>query len=76
MTMKTKLLLVLGAARAQIDTTGGRYYRSVFANVTVMPGVVYGAAVIYQGTTQTLLIYIHQPIDDVLARRPVIIFAH
>ena len=73
------LLLVLGAApaaRAQIDTTGGRYYRPVFANVTVMPDVVYGAAITYQGTTQTLLMDIYQPTGDVLARRPLIIFAH
>lgn len=81
--MKTKLLLllllVLGAApavRAQIDTTGSRYYRPIFANVTVTPDVVYGAAVTYQGTTQTLLMDIYQPTGDALARRPVIIFAH
>ena len=73
------LLLLLGAgpaARAQIDTTGGRYYRPIFANVTVMPDVVYGAAITYQGTTQTLLMDIYQPTGDVLARRPLIIFAH
>ena len=73
------LLLLLGigpAAQAQIDTTGGRYYRPIFANVTVTPDVVYGAAVTYTGTNQTLLLDIYQPTGDALARRPVILFAH
>ena len=71
------LLLGLGpAAQAQIDTTGGRYYRPIFANVTVTPDVVYGSAATHQGTTQTLLMDIYQPAGDALARRPVIVFAH
>ncbi|GAA4031682.1 hypothetical protein GCM10022409_14900 [Hymenobacter glaciei] len=73
------LLLLFGvstAVQAQIDTTGGRYYRPIFANVTVTPDVIYGTAVTYQGTTQTLLMDIYQPTGDALARRPVIIFAH
>ncbi|MET4076596.1 alpha/beta hydrolase fold domain-containing protein [Hymenobacter sp. UYCo722] len=80
--MRTTLLLLLllfgvgSVAQAQIDTTGGRYYRPIFANVTVTPDVVYGSAVTYTGTTQTLLMDIYQPTGDVLARRPVIIFAH
>jgi acetyl esterase/lipase len=81
--MKNKLLLLLllvlaaaSGAQAQIDTTGGRYYRPIFAGATVTPDVVYGSATTYQGTTQTLLMDIYQPTGDALARRPVIIFAH
>ena len=73
------LLVLLGlapAAQAQIDTTGGRYYRPIFANVTVTPNVIYGSAITYTGTTQTLLMDIYEPTGDALARRPVILFAH
>ena len=73
------LLVLLGlapAAQAQIDTTGGRYYRPIFANVTVTPNVIYGSATTYTGTTQTLLMDIYEPTGDALARRPVILFAH
>ena len=73
------LLLLLGigpASQAQIDTTAGRYYRPVFANVTVTPDVVYGSNSRFDGTAQTLLMDIYQPTGDALARRPVIIFAH
>ena len=75
------LLLVLAFGRAAsaqsvIDTTGGRYYRPIFPNVTVTSGVTYGAAVNSAGVNQTLVMDIYQPTGDVLARRPVIIFAH
>lgn len=83
--MKT-LLLFLGVllltvtqivnAQVVIDTTGGRYYRPVFSNVTVASGVAFGAAVNSVGTNQTLLMDIYQPTGDALAQRPVIIFAH
>ena len=64
------------SAQAVIDTTGGRYYRPIFANVTVTSGVAYGAAVNSAGTNQTLLMDIYQPTGDALAQRPVIVFAH
>lgn len=75
------LLLVLAswqAATAQtvIDTTAGRYYRPIFSTVTVASGVTYGSAVNSAGVNQTLTMDIYQPTGDVLARRPVIIFAH
>lgn len=72
------LLAVIQVANAQgvIDTTGGRYYRPVFSNVTVVSGVAFGAAVNSVGTNQTLLMDIYQPTGDALAQRPVIIFAH
>ncbi len=79
--MKT-ILLALGllltglAASAQIDTTNARYYRPIFPNVTVTANVPYGSATKYDNTTQQLLMDIYQPTGDVLAQRPVIIFAH
>ncbi|MCC3154428.1 alpha/beta hydrolase [Hymenobacter sp. BT770] len=70
------LLAGLQTASAQIDTTGGRYYRPIFPNVTVASGVAYGSAVTFAGTTQTLLMDIYQPTGDATPQRPVIIFAH
>ncbi|HEX8505384.1 MAG TPA: alpha/beta hydrolase, partial [Hymenobacter sp.] len=64
------------AAQTPIDTTGGRYFRPVFPNVTVTSGVVYGSAVTAFGATQPLLMDVYQPTGDVAAERPVIIFAH
>jgi acetyl esterase/lipase len=75
----TILLLALVLARpaaAQIDTTGGRYYKPLFANVTVTQNVVFGSAVTLQGTTQTLRMDIYQPTGDTELQRPVLIFAH
>jgi hypothetical protein len=70
------LLAGLQGALAQIDTTGGRYFRPIFPNVTVTSNVAYGSAVTHTGATQTLLMDVYQPTGDVLALRPVIIFAH
>jgi para-nitrobenzyl esterase len=73
------LLAAPGLATAQlapIDTSGGRYYRPVFANVTVTSNVVYGSATTFGGTTQQLLMDIYQPAGDTVKRRPLIIFAH
>ncbi|MBO0357026.1 carboxylesterase family protein [Hymenobacter sp. BT186] len=70
------LLAAMPAALAQVDTTGGRYYRPVFPNVTISLNVAYGSAVTFSGTTQQLLMDIYQPTGDTVSRRPVIIFAH
>ncbi|MCC3154429.1 alpha/beta hydrolase fold domain-containing protein [Hymenobacter sp. BT770] len=80
-TLLFALLLLLSvwhtaSAQTPIDTTGGRYYRPIFPNVTVTSGVAYGSAVTFAGTTQTLLMDIYQPTGDIVAERPVIIFAH
>jgi para-nitrobenzyl esterase len=64
------------AQLAPIDTTGGRYYQPVFANVTVTSGVAYATAPTYTGTSQTLTMDIYQPAGDTVKRRPLIIFAH
>lgn len=73
------LLASPGLASAQlapIDTTGGRYYQPVFANVTVTSGVAYATALSYTGASQTLTMDIYQPTGDTVKRRPLIIFAH
>ncbi|RZK56341.1 MAG: alpha/beta hydrolase, partial [Hymenobacter sp.] len=73
------LLGCAGQAMAQltpIDTTSGRYYRPVFAGVTVASNVVYGSAPTYTGTTQQLVMDIYQPTGDTVNRRPLVIFAH
>ena len=70
------VLASLQTATAQIDTTRARYFQPIFANVTVTSGVNFGAAVNSAGATQQLLMDIYEPTGDVLARRPVIIFAH
>jgi para-nitrobenzyl esterase len=73
------LLALPGLASAQlapIDTSGGRYYRPVFANVTVTSNVAYGSASTFSGSTQPLLMDIYQPAGDTVKRRPLIIFAH
>lgn len=70
------LLAAVGPAAAQIDTTRARYYRPVFANVTVTSGVTYGSAVDYMGIMQSLQMDIYQPAGDTVKRRPLVIFAH
>ncbi len=63
-------------AQAVIDTTRGRYYQPLFANVTVTTGIQYGMAVNSAGTNQTLLLDLYQPTGDTVRRRPLLIFAH
>ena len=73
------LLAAPGLASAQlapIDTTGGRFYQPVFANVTVTSGVPYAAVTSYAGAAQSLTMDIYQPAGDTVKRRPLIIFAH
>ena len=75
------LLLLAGPGRAlaQVappDTTGGRYYQPIFANVQVTRDIPYGAAPTYTGTTQQLLLDVYQPVGDTVKRRPLLIFAH
>jgi hypothetical protein len=71
------LVSLLGpVATAQIDTTRGRYYQPIFANVDVQRGVVYGQAGNILGANQTLRLDIYQPAGDTVSRRPLIVFAH
>ena len=73
------LLLLLGlgapAATAQIDTTGGKFYRPLYAT-TVARGVAFGAAPNGQGATQTLLMDVYKPVSGPAGPRPVLLLAH
>ncbi|RAK68392.1 alpha/beta hydrolase fold domain-containing protein [Hymenobacter edaphi] len=70
------LLLLLSSASAQIDTTGGRYRRPIFPQVTVTRAVSYGTATTVAGTTQNLLLDLYEPAGDTVRRRPLVIMAH
>jgi hypothetical protein len=73
------LLVLLGIAQlatAQVDTTGGRYYRPIFPTVTVSSNVAYGSAVNSAGVTQQLVMDVYEPAGDTVRRRPLILFAH
>ncbi|WP_400193375.1 alpha/beta hydrolase fold domain-containing protein [Hymenobacter sp. B81] len=70
------LLLLAGAARAQIDTTGGKFYRPLYPSVSVEQGVAYGEAVDTQGTPQVLRLDVYQPVGGPTAPRPLVILAH
>jgi poly(3-hydroxybutyrate) depolymerase len=64
------------AAQSRIDTTGGRYYRPIFASVTRTQDVTYGAAVDFLGSNQNLRLDVYQPTGDTVRRRPLLVFAH
>ncbi|RTQ49548.1 hypothetical protein EJV47_12025 [Hymenobacter gummosus] len=73
------LLLLLGGVlrpvAAQIDTTGGQFYRELYPAPTPTT-VQYGSAVNSSGTTVALLMDVYQPVGGPATPRPVIIFAH
>lgn len=64
------------AAQTRIDTTGGRYYRPIFATVTRTQDVTYGAAADFLGNNQNLRLDVYQPTGDTVRRRPLLVFAH
>ncbi|QJX46262.1 alpha/beta hydrolase fold domain-containing protein [Hymenobacter taeanensis] len=68
-------IAVLTEAQTRIDTTGGRYYKPLFSNVT-RSTLAYGAAVNYLGNTESLSLDLYQPDGDTVRRRPLLIFAH
>ena len=59
---------------AQVDCSGGRYHDSLYS-VDVTQDVVYGHNYNYLNVYSTLRMDIYQPHGDVLAKRPLIIFA-
>ncbi|MDU0369501.1 carboxylesterase family protein [Hymenobacter endophyticus] len=64
------------SAQSRIDTTGGRYYRPIFANITRTQDVTYGAATDFLGSNQNLRLDVYQPTGDTVRRRPLLVFAH
>ena len=74
-----KLLLALSIVSflnvtAQCD--GNRYLNYIFSDVQVTSDVPYGQNVKYDGTSQTLLCDIYQPVGDNVTNRPAVIVAH
>ena len=57
------------------DTTGGRYYRPVFAQVSVRTAT-FGQATNVLGQNQALQVDFYEPTGDTVQRRPLIVFAH
>lgn len=74
-----KVLLALSLvsflnAHAQCD--GNRYLNYIFNDVQVTSDVPYGQNVKYDGTSQTLLCDIYQPVGDNVTNRAAVIVAH
>jgi acetyl esterase/lipase len=53
-----------------------RYRDAVFASVATTSNIVYGSAVNYSGQTVTLLLDLYEPVGDVVAERPTIVWVH
>lgn len=70
------LLTSLAEAQTRIDTTGGRYHRPIFTNVTRTSDVTYGSDIDFLGSPQILRMDVYQPTGDTVRRRPLLIFAH
>lgn len=69
------LVLVYGInAQAQCD--GNRYLNYIFNEFQVTSNVEYGQNVKYDGTSQTLLCDIYEPVGDNLSNRAAVIVAH
>ncbi len=78
--MKTYLsltvALAIGSAATAQTCVGTRYASDVFTGVTATTGIVYGSNITYTGTTQSLTLDLYEPTGDVLAARPLIVWAH
>jgi len=61
-------------ANAQCD--GNRYLNYIFNQVQVTSNVTYGENVKYDGTSQTLLCDIYEPVGDNVSNRAAVIVAH
>ena len=70
------LPFLAAAQTTAIDTTSGRYYQPIFANVTVTSDLTYGSATTYANQTQVLKLDLYQPTGDAAPQRPLIVFAH
>ncbi|MCC3159976.1 carboxylesterase family protein [Hymenobacter sp. 15J16-1T3B] len=73
------LSLVVGLtwpARAQLDTTGGKFFYPLYPTLVETTGITYGAAPDYAGTTRTLQLDLYQPDNGPATPRPLIILAH
>lgn len=70
------LSLLCSPTKAQYDCNNERFLQEVFTDVTVTSNVVYGSAITYSGTTQSLVLDVYEPTGDAFTVRPLIVFAH
>lgn len=69
-------LVVLSALNARAQCDGNRYLNYIFNDVQVTSDVPYGANLKYNGTSQTLLCDVYQPVGDNVTNRAAVIVAH
>lgn len=75
-TLVFSFLLATTSSYAQNDACDGLRYRTeVFTATTVALAVPFGEGTTIGGNTQTLLMDIYEPVDDMAEQRPVIILA-
>ena len=74
-----KLLLafcILQALNSIAQCDGNRYLNYVFNEVQVTSDIEYGQNIKFDGTPQTLLCDVYQPVGDNISNRPAVIVAH
>jgi acetyl esterase/lipase len=69
-------LAVFTVMKANAQCDGNRYLNYIFNEVQVTSNVVYGENVKYDGTSQTLLCDIYEPVGDNVSNRAAVIVAH
>jgi hypothetical protein len=70
-----KIFTIIAAIAVFTNVQAQRYKDKVFTNVSV-DSVVYGNANNFSNTPQDLKMNIYQPVNDTLAKRPLLVFAH
>lgn len=72
----TVLLLLLLSYQSSAQCQGGRYRDKIFPLVDIESDIVYGQNQTYADVTEELLVDVYQPVGDMVASRPLVIFAH
>lgn len=67
---------ILSGIKANAQCDGNRYLNYIFNEVQVTSNVTYGENVKYDGTSQTLLCDIYEPVGDNVSNRAAVIVAH
>lgn len=67
---------IFSGMKADAQCDGNRYLNYIFNEVQVTSNVTYGENVKYDGTSQTLLCDIYEPVGDNVSNRAAVIVAH
>ena len=67
---------IFSGMKASAQCDGNRYLNYIFNEVQVTSNVTYGENVKYDGTSQTLLCDIYEPVGDNVSNRAAVIVAH